>query len=52
MIQEVQKEHTLLVKGSSRVKLLEGKIEVFGKVFVPKKDEQENTIIVPLHLNI
>ena len=47
MIQEVQKEHTLLIKGSARVKLLEGKIEVFGKIFVPKKNEQENTIIVP-----
>jgi len=47
MIQEVQKEHTLLIKGSSRVQLLEGKIEVFGKIFVPKKNEQENTIIVP-----
>ena len=42
MIQEVQKEHTLLIKGSSRVQLLEGKIEVFGKIFVPKKNEQEN----------
>ena len=47
MIQEVQQEHTLLIKGSSRVQLLEGKIEVFGKIFVPKKNEQENTIIVP-----
>jgi polynucleotide 5'-kinase involved in rRNA processing len=47
MIQEVQKEHTLLIKGSSRVQLLEGKIEVFGKIFEPKKNEQENTIIVP-----
>ncbi len=47
MNQEVQKEHTLLIKGSARVKLLEGKIEVFGKTFVPKKNEQENTIIVP-----
>lgn len=47
MIQEVQKEHTLLVKGPSRVKLLEGKIEVFGKIFVPEKSEQEGTIIVP-----
>ncbi|MCK4383868.1 MAG: hypothetical protein KAW66_11275, partial [Candidatus Lokiarchaeota archaeon] len=40
-------EHTLLIKGSSRVQLLEGKIEVFGKIFEPKKNEQENTIIVP-----
>ena len=47
MIQEVQKEYTLLVKGPSRVKLLEGKIEVFGKVFVPEKLENENVIIVP-----
>ena len=47
MIQEVQKEHTLLVKGPSRVKLLKGKIEVFGKEFVPEKDEIENTIIIP-----
>ena len=47
MIQEVQTEHTLLVKGPSRVKLLEGKIEVFGKVFVPEKNELESTIIIP-----
>jgi len=47
MIQEVQKEHTLLVKGPSRVKLLEGKIEVFGKTFLPEKSEEEGTIIVP-----
>ena len=42
MIQEVPKEHTLLVKGPSRVKLLEGKIEVFGKEFVPEKSENES----------
>lgn len=47
MIQEVQKEHTLLVKGPSRVKILEGKIEVFGKTFVPETNEQKNIIIVP-----
>jgi len=47
MIQEVQTEHTLLVKGPTRVKLLEGKIEVFGKVFVPEKNELESTIIIP-----
>ena len=47
MIQEVQKENTLLVKGPSRVKLLEGKIEVFGKLFLPEKGEQEGIIIVP-----
>jgi polynucleotide 5'-hydroxyl-kinase GRC3/NOL9 len=47
MIQEVQKEHTLLVKGPSRVNILEGKIEVFGKIYVPEKIEQKNIIIVP-----
>ncbi|NVM18296.1 MAG: hypothetical protein HWN80_11320 [Candidatus Lokiarchaeota archaeon] len=47
MIQEVQKDHTLLVKGPSRVKILEGKIEVFGKIFVPEKSEQKGILIVP-----
>ncbi len=47
MIQEVQKDQTLLVKGPSRVTLLEGKVEVFGKEFSPKKSEAENTLIVP-----
>ena len=47
MIQEVQKDHTLLVKGPSRVTLLEGKVEVFGKEFSPKRSEAENTLIVP-----
>ncbi|MBY8979759.1 MAG: hypothetical protein KGD72_05170 [Candidatus Lokiarchaeota archaeon] len=47
MIQEVQKDQTLLVKGPSRVTLLEGKVEVFGKEFSPEKSEVENTLIVP-----
>ncbi|TES94243.1 MAG: hypothetical protein E3J90_12825 [Promethearchaeota archaeon] len=47
MIQEVQKDHTLLVKGPSRVTLLEGKVEVFGKEFSTKKSAEENTLIVP-----
>ena len=47
MIQEVQKDYTLMVKGPSRVTLLEGKVEVFGKEFSPKKSEVENTLIVP-----
>jgi polynucleotide 5'-kinase involved in rRNA processing len=47
MIQEVQKDQTLLVKGPSRVTLLEGKVEVFGKEFSPKKSVVENTLIVP-----
>jgi polynucleotide 5'-kinase involved in rRNA processing len=47
MIQEVQKDQTLLVKGPSRVTLLEGKVEVFGKEFSPKRSVAENTLIVP-----
>jgi polynucleotide 5'-kinase involved in rRNA processing len=47
MIKEVQKDQTLLVRGPSRVTLLEGKVEVFGKEFTPKKNEIENTIIIP-----
>lgn len=47
MIQEVQKDHTLLVKGPSRVTLLEGKVEVFGKEFSTKKSAVENTLIIP-----
>jgi len=47
MIQEVQKDYTLLVRGPSRVTLLEGKVEVFGKEFSSKKSVEENTLIVP-----
>ena len=47
MIKEVQKDYTLLVKGPARVTLVEGKVEVFGKEFSPKKSEAENTLIVP-----
>jgi polynucleotide 5'-kinase involved in rRNA processing len=47
MIQDIQKGHTLLIRGPTRVILLEGKIEVFGKTLVPEKSEKENTIIVP-----
>jgi polynucleotide 5'-kinase involved in rRNA processing len=47
MIQKVEKGNTLLVKGPSRIKLVKGKIEVFGKEFIPSKSETENTIIIP-----
>jgi len=47
MIKDVIKGHTLLIKGPARIKLLEGKIEVFGKIFSPKKSEDENTLIIP-----
>ena len=47
MIQKVEKGHTLLAKGPSRIILLKGKIEVFGKEFGLSKLETENTIIIP-----
>ncbi|MFX1481481.1 MAG: Clp1/GlmU family protein [Promethearchaeota archaeon] len=47
MIKDVTKGHTLLTKGPARIRLLEGQIEVFGKIFTPKKSEEENTLIIP-----
>ncbi|MFX1356233.1 MAG: Clp1/GlmU family protein [Promethearchaeota archaeon] len=47
MIQNIQIEQTLLVKGPARINLLEGKIEVFGKIFKKEKSTQNNSIIVP-----
>ncbi|MFX0176520.1 MAG: Clp1/GlmU family protein [Candidatus Hodarchaeota archaeon] len=44
MIRNIQIDQTLLVKGPARINLLEGKIEVFGKIFVKEKDD---SIIVP-----
>ncbi|MFX0179261.1 MAG: Clp1/GlmU family protein [Candidatus Hodarchaeota archaeon] len=47
MIQNVEKSHTLLIKGPSRINILEGKVEVFGKIFSSEKAEKENSLIVP-----
>jgi polynucleotide 5'-kinase involved in rRNA processing len=47
MIKEVEVGNTLLVKGPTRVILKEGKVEVFGKILKPQKDEESNTLIVP-----
>lgn len=47
MIKNVDKNHTLLIKGPSRVNLLEGKIDVFGKIFTPTKVGEETALIVP-----
>ena len=38
MIKNVSKGHTLLVKGPARITLVEGKVEVFGKIFTPEKE--------------
>ncbi len=53
MIKSIEKGHTLLVKGPARITLLEGKIDVFGKIYLPEKENSssktndENFIIVP-----
>ena len=47
MIYNVEKGHTLLIKGPSRIELMKGKIEVFGKLFVPTKQEDMNTLVIP-----
>jgi len=47
MIQNIQIKQTLLVKGPARINLLEGKIEVFGKIFKKEKSTQNSAIIVP-----
>jgi len=44
MIKNVNRGQTLLVKGPARITILEGIIEVFGKIFVPKKND---TLIIP-----
>ncbi|TFG09208.1 MAG: hypothetical protein EU539_00115 [Promethearchaeota archaeon] len=56
MIEEIKKENTLIIKGPARVVLLEGQVEVFGKIIKPDKGtsesespefENENVVIVP-----
>lgn len=47
MIQNVEKSHTILIKGPSRINILEGKVEVFGKIFLPEKAGKENSLIIP-----
>jgi len=47
MIQNVEKSHTILIKGPSRINILEGKVEVFGKIFSTEKAGKENSLIIP-----
>ncbi|MHA1804177.1 MAG: Clp1/GlmU family protein [Promethearchaeota archaeon] len=59
MIREVEKGHTLLVKGPTRVTLLNGKLEIFGKLITPPKErtkegeeereyhEEKGVLIIP-----
>jgi len=53
MIKSIEKGHTLLVKGPARITILEGKIDVFGKIYLPEKESsssktnEENFLIIP-----
>jgi len=47
MIQDIQKGQTLLIKGPSRVNLIEGRVEVFGKVFTSQDGGSDNDLIIP-----
>jgi len=53
MIKNIEKGHTLLVKGPARITLIEGKIDVFGKIYLPEKEKSssktndDNFLIVP-----
>ncbi|MGB5912650.1 MAG: Clp1/GlmU family protein [Promethearchaeia archaeon] len=47
MIQNVEKSHTILIKGPSRINILEGKVEVFGKIFSHEKAGKANSLIIP-----
>ncbi|MFX1596899.1 MAG: Clp1/GlmU family protein, partial [Promethearchaeota archaeon] len=42
MIKSISKGHTLLIKGPARVTVLEGKIDVFGKIFLAEKESSSN----------
>jgi len=56
MKKNIEKGNTLIVKGPSRITLLEGELEVFGKILHPEKGsstqsaanfEAQNTLIIP-----
>ena len=56
MIKNIEKGHTLLVKGPTRITLLEGKLEVLGKTILPVKRSsnldfsefnEDDVIIIP-----
>lgn len=56
MIKELEKGYTLLVRGPTRITLLEGKLEVIGKIIFPQTEksnsnssdfEDSNVLIVP-----
>lgn len=56
MIQKIDKGNTLLIKGPARITLLEGKLDILGKIILPEKEvsnqddlnvESQNVLIIP-----
>ncbi len=56
MIQKIDKGNTLLIKGPARITLLEGKLDIIGKIILPEKKvseldvlniESQNVLIIP-----
>ena len=45
MIKEIKKGNTLLIKGPTRVEILEGNIEIFGKKI--SNEKKKNILIIP-----
>ncbi|MBY9005466.1 MAG: hypothetical protein KGD63_01780 [Candidatus Lokiarchaeota archaeon] len=45
MIKELKKGHTLLIKGPTRIEILEGIIEIFGKEIT--NDKKDNNLVIP-----
>lgn len=39
MIQELKKGHTLVARGPTRITMLEGKVEIFGKILKPEEEK-------------
>jgi len=56
MIQKIDKGNTLLIKGPARVTLLEGELDILGKIILPEKEvsnqddlnvKSQNVLIIP-----
>ena len=44
MEKDVKQGSTLIVRGPTRVTLLEGKLELLGKIILPEKEETQSKV--------
>ncbi|MFX1477140.1 MAG: Clp1/GlmU family protein [Promethearchaeota archaeon] len=51
MIKNIDKGKTLLIKGPARILILKGKVDVFGKLFLPEKNTALSSTANPIELN-